>query len=411
MNTALWWLGCNLLSIIALAFYSMVEMAIVSINKARLYFYAIEGNRAAHRLQELLLNPSKLFGTTLVGVNLATVIGSECAREFHASLGINPDFAPISQVILVVIFGELAPMFAARSYSEHVALLGSGLLTLSAKVLTPLLWTLDLIIEGIEYLMGGKETLPQHFLGKEELQKMLETQEEAAESNFDRAMGSISSSLFKLHTQTVREVMSPLEKLLLLPSQTRINQLRAYWKKKPSSSAVLYGKDKRNIVGTLHPRNVLKAKDEDLARDYARSPWFVTATTTLTHMIRQFRRNNQDIAIVLDEHGNAIGFTSLNAIVNEVFSPSLSTEQQLQEQADVLLVEKTLPATMTVGAFKELFGTLLDSDESLTLGELIIRQQGHHPNVGDSIHIGSYLFTIKATTLLDIKSVSVTGRT
>ncbi len=114
----------NFLSIIMLAFYSMTEMACVSFNKVRLQYYVSKGMKRAIWLNALLQHPSRLFGTTLIGVNIAMFFGSEFSRQFYSSIGLNPDWSPLTQVILVVIFGELAPMFAARRYPEHVSILG-----------------------------------------------------------------------------------------------------------------------------------------------------------------------------------------------------------------------------------------------------------------------------------------------
>ncbi|MBA3815689.1 MAG: DUF21 domain-containing protein, partial [Parachlamydiaceae bacterium] len=151
------WLLCNLLSIMVLAFYSMQEMACVSFNKVRLQYYVSKGLKRAVWLNYLLQNPSRLFGTTLIGVNIALVIGSECSREFHSALGINPDLAPLSQVILVVIFGELAPMFAARHYAENVAMLGVPIVYASARLMSPFLWCLGGISKLCNLIVGGKE--------------------------------------------------------------------------------------------------------------------------------------------------------------------------------------------------------------------------------------------------------------
>lgn len=407
MSMAWWWLLCNILAIIALAFYSMIEMACVSINKARLYFYAMKGSQRASWLQQLLNQPSRLFGTTLIGVNLATVVGSECAREFHASLGLDPDLAPISQVILMVIFGELAPMFAARHYAEHVALAGAPLLYFSARLLTPLLWSLQLLTDLINRLSGGKETSSDKFLSREELQKMLEAQEGGGELPIDQELSSVSASLFKMHNQTVGAVMTSLHTLTLLPADTTISRLREVWSLTPTAYAAIYQGKASNIVGIIQPRDVLRAKDERRVSDYARSPWFVTMTTTLSHMIRQFRRNNQNIAIIIDAHGSASGAATFNAILNEVFGGTTATTTGW---LGTLLWEKTLPGSMTVEAFHQQFGVLLDEDTDLSLSSLVVKRLGHHPNVGDKLTIGPYEMTVKATSLLEIKSLSVTGR-
>ena len=61
-SSAVYWLIFNLLSIIVLAFYSMLEMACVSFNKIRLQYYVSKGNKQAIWLNYLLQHPSRLFG-------------------------------------------------------------------------------------------------------------------------------------------------------------------------------------------------------------------------------------------------------------------------------------------------------------------------------------------------------------
>jgi putative hemolysin len=407
---AWWWLSCNLISIVVLAFYSMVEMACVSVNRARLHFYAMEGNQPARWLQQLLQHPSRLFGTTLIGVNLATVIGSECAREFHASIGLDPDLAPISQVFLVVIFGELAPMFAARNYAEHVALLGAPLLYLSSRLLAPMLWSLELITNFINYLAGDNQTSSDKLLSREELQKMLESQEDSSETAANQELSNVSASLFKMHKQTVEAAMTGLDTLPVMSAAATIKELRQLWNTTPSSYLALYQDTPTNIVGILLPRDVMRAPDEDSVRDYAHSPWFVTSATSLSHMIKQFRRNNQNIAIVIDNHGCAIGVVTFAAIINEVFGVSTPLSPPSQRQG-LLLWEKTLTGDMTVGDFYRQFGVRLEDDDELSLADLVMQRLEHHPNVGDKISIGPYEITVKTASLLDpIKTISITGR-
>ena len=90
-------------------FYAMLEMACVSFNKVRLQYYVSKNNRRAKWLTHLLNHPAQLFGTTLIGVNAAMQLGSEFSRQFYIALGVSPDYAPLSQVFIVLIFAEIAP--------------------------------------------------------------------------------------------------------------------------------------------------------------------------------------------------------------------------------------------------------------------------------------------------------------
>lgn len=134
-----------ILSLIVQGFYSMLEMACVSFNRVRLQFYVSQGNRRAKWLSNLLNNPTRLFGTTLIGVNATMQFGSECARRFYSSIDLSPDWAPITQIFIVLIFAELAPMFAARRYAENVVMLGIPIIYLTSFVLRPVIIVLDWI--------------------------------------------------------------------------------------------------------------------------------------------------------------------------------------------------------------------------------------------------------------------------
>src|SRR5579862_3451905 len=115
----IFFLGCSLISILIQGFFALFEMACVSFNKVRLQYFASLGKKRAIWLSELIQQPSRLFGTTLIGIASSLQIGSEFARKFYESIGFNPDFAPITQVFLVLIFGEMVPMFAARRHPEQ----------------------------------------------------------------------------------------------------------------------------------------------------------------------------------------------------------------------------------------------------------------------------------------------------
>lgn len=88
----------------------MLELAAVSFNRVRLEYYVSKKIKRAVWLHYLLQKPSRLFGTVMLGVNVALQVGSQSAREFYSSIGLDPNWAPLSQVFLVVILAELTPL-------------------------------------------------------------------------------------------------------------------------------------------------------------------------------------------------------------------------------------------------------------------------------------------------------------
>lgn len=405
MNT-LFWLLLNILSIVVLAFYSMMEMACVSFNKVRLQYYVSKGMKRAIWLNYLLQHPSRLFGTTLIGVNVAMFFGSEFAREFHSSIGINPDWSPFTQVILVVIFGELAPMFAARRYAEHVSMIGIPLLYFSAKAMTPLLIIVGWISKLCQWMTGQKGTVHEYYLTQDELKKIIEEKDETDSSaNENDEFNIVTSNIFSLGHKIVKDVMDPIRKDWLLPGSIKVGQFHRQYSLKKFDYCLLYHNDHKNIIGIAFPRELIKVPDGKRVRDHSQAPWFVTQNTKVTDILKQFRKNNQEVAIIVDEMGNAVGLYDLKDVLDEIFGeaqtgPSLAP-------LTFKIVEKSLNADFTIGEFSEQFGYELGQDPTETLGELVSRELGHQPDREETIHIGPYDLTVKEVTLRGIKSIFV----
>lgn len=406
---AIFWIFCNLLSIVVLAFYSMLEMACVSFNKVRLQYYVSKGMKRAIWINDLLQNPAKLFGTTLIGVNIALVIGSECSRQFHSAIGINPDLAPISQVVIVVIFGELAPMFAARHYTENVAMIGVPIIYASSKLMAPLLLAVGWISKMCNLIVSGREVEGNIYLTQEELQKILEEQEEdQPHERESEEFNAITSNIFSLRAKEVRQIMEPLSNISLLPSNATVAQMEELLQKNPTDYVPVYHQSLSNIVGIASPRDLIRVPETKRIRDYARPPWFVTENTTVMQILKQFKTNNEYVAVILNQHGKALGIINFDDVLEELFGKSHLRDKQQDKQQ--IIIEKTLSGEMKVKEFNRQFGVILDKDEELTLSQLISNQLGGHLEKGDSIYIAPYEFTVKEMTLLEVKSIMVTTR-
>lgn len=409
MNSATWWLFFNLFSIIVLAYFSMMEMACVSFNKVRLQYYVSKGNQRAIWINYLLHNSSRLFGTTLIGVNLALVIGSECSRQFHEALGIDPAWAPFSQVILVVIFGELAPMFAARHYAENVAIRGAPLIYFSAKVLTPFIWIIEKITSALKYFTKGSDANSELYLSREELLKILEEQdEERIHASENEEFNAITTNIFSLNSKIAKQIMQPLEQIPRIPTTGTIKEMRRLLRNTTYDYLLVWHRSQDHIVGIAYARDMLKISNTRKVRDYIRPSWFVTQNTKAMDILKQFRSNKQNVAIILDQLGKAVGAINLNNLMEEIFGKPLK-EENLKQATAKFMIDKTFPGNMKIKEFNDKYNvSLAPESQELTFSELIKLELGHHPNVGETIFFGPFELTVEEVSFLEIKAVSIT---
>jgi len=409
-STALEWLLLNGASIVLLAFFSMMEMACVSFNKVRLQYYVAKGSKRAIWLQELLRHPTSLFGTTLIMVNIALILGSEMARQCYTALGWNPDLAPLTQVALVVIFGELAPMFAARRYAESVAMGGMPLLYASTWLLHPFLKIIKAISFLGHRLFGGKEDSGDIFLSVEEIQKILqrvleEQDGERPHPSDGDGLNAIAANIFLLRAKNAQQVMTPLKDVPMLPSTATVAQLRSAVQRSGICFAPIYHRTTHNVIGIAFPRDLLYCQETQRLREVVRSPWFVTENSALMQILKQFRSNGEGVAVILNATGHASGIITLSDVMEEIFGKREILEQ---ESLHRIIVDRTFPATNTVSAVNAQLGIILDKRGHLTLTELMKEQLGHTPELGEVISIGAFDLAVKEASLLEPKSIAIT---
>ena len=397
------WLLFTLLAIFVQGLFALFEMSCVSFNRIRLQYYVSKGDRRAIWISYLLGRPSRLFGTTLLGISTALQMGSECSRRFYESIHLDPDWAPISQVLIVVVFAELVPMFTARKHPERIAMFLVPLMIVLAKFFIPLTWTFDQLSKLLHRAMKKNEE-PAIFLSREEV--MFAFQEsERGEDEFN----AITGSIFHLKNLTAGALMSDLDKILLFPSGATVAQVRTQLAGQYAPVLPIYHKTVQNVVSVVSPRDLLRLPDEHKVIEQGKSPWFVTKDTSILQLLDQFRRNNQSVAVILDASGQAIGILTLDQIVDSIFGQEEkeSAAESREEVDQGHFISRTLKGSMTIAQFNKEFEEDLTGDPNLTLSDHIISLLGHSPSLGESIRINDYEFTILEPTIRGIKRLSV----
>lgn len=386
----------------------MLEMAAVSFNKVRLQYYISQKSQVALWLQYLLNHPALLFGTTLIMVNASLLIGSECSRRFYEAVGANPFWAPLTQAFLVLVFAEIAPMFAGRRYAEHAIMLGLPIVYLCALLLRPFVWMIDLLCKMVNRMCGAS-FVSEIYLSREELQHVIESREETCLSQEREEFDTVVSNIFSLKNKTAKEVMIDLKDSKMLSTQASVGDVRKLVQDEYVPYIPLYHKTEGNIVGIAYPRDLLRLSDEKKVRDHARSPWFITDSTSILQILKQFRKNNQSIAVILNEQGAGVGVLTLDEIVDEIFE----TNDQKVFLGDVfpqvhqVVLDRAFPGDMLLEEFKQQYQIEFKYRHAKTLAQAMELALGHVPREGESVRIDQFELTVEESTLLGPKTITV----
>lgn len=398
MTAWLLFLLLSLISIFSQGLFALFEMSCISFNKVRLHYLANLGKKRAIWLNELISRPSQLFGTTLIGINAFLQLGSECSRRFYEAIGLNPDFAPLSQIVLVLLFGEFIPLFAARRHPEKLAMACAPLMILVSKILAPLIFFFELLAKGI-HLLFKNPTSTSSYLSREEVQKAFEAEPDEVPDPFN----SLVANVFKINTLSVQNIMTPIQTLKTIDSELPLSAARELLKKHTCAFIPVYYRNPHNIVSIIYLRDLLDIDPKKKLADLAKPAWFVTQDTSLLQILQQFRSNNQTTAVILSSAGHASGILSLDQIIDSLFGPHKPSPAE--EQA--LYVERTLSGFLLVSEFNHAFSAKLKHRPGDTLSDLVVQQLSHAPVKGESIELGPYEFTVLEPSLRGAKLISV----
>ncbi len=371
-----------LLALFVQGFCAMTEIASLSFNRIRVQYYVSQGNRKAVWLNHLLNHPSHLFGTALIMINLSLEIGSEASRQLYQSLGMNPIYSPITQIIIVSIIGELAPLFAGRRYAESAAMIGAPIIYFLSFILRPIVWMFESCSYIISRYLAPEET--PHLLNREEFQQLLEEGKQ-----------QLVRKIFFLRHKRAGDLMRPLNETPLIPSSATLSSLRSMQFALEIESIPIYHKEKSNIVAVAHLKDLLRIGETKKIRDYASPPWFISREEPLTSLIRRFFSQKESVAIVLNASGAVSGILFLTDIMDEIFGTN-----EAMVNYPSMMIDRTFSGDTKISDFNSKYGSHIDNSKGETLEKLINYLLGHPAALGETVRVDCFEMRVKKLSFM-----------
>ena len=396
-------------------FFSMSELAVVSARKTKLRELAEEGDALAARALAVVEAPTRFLSTVQVGMTLiATLTGAiggvtlaDDLAPLFADLPFIGAYAAEATFVLVVVgitlasvvIGELVPkrmaLASPEAISRHVAGPISRLATLAYPVVVALTW----LSEGILKLCG---------LGKARDQSVSEgevndlVQQGLRTGAFNHTESEMVAGVLELDQLGVTEIMTPRPKMVFLNLEDpdEIN-----WRKiitSGHSRYPVYTSHRDQVVGVVTVKalwaNSIFGLPASLKNVMA-APLLVPEAMTVIHLIEQFRKTGQHLALVTDEFGAIQGLVTMidvmEAIAGDLPEKGRRQAPEARKRDDGSWL---IDATLLIYDFKELLG--LDelpheeTAEFKTAGGFVMTFFGRIPKAGDHFDHGGWTFEV-----------------
>ncbi len=378
------------------AFFSASETAMMAINRYRLRHAAESGVRGAMRAQALLDKTDKLLGVILLGNNLVNSASATLSAVLAIRLFGDGEMvlftATLLLTFLILVFSEVTPKVVGAAFPERVAYPATLLLTPLLKLAYPVVWFVNLFVQGILRLLRIKppEQGHGHSLGLQELRTIVLE----SSGRLPREHHRILMNLLELEDITVDDVMTPRSQIEAINIEDDPERLRQQIATSHHTRMVVHAGSPDNLLGVLHVRRVLHALageelDPDTLKESLEDPYFVPAGTSLFTQLRNFQSGRRRLALVVDEYGELQGLVTLEDLLEELVgeftthAPS-DTGSLRHEGGGSWLVE----GGVLLRHLNRKLGLSLPLDGPKTLNGLLLEQFEDIPEAGVSLKLG-----------------------
>lgn len=390
------------------AFFSGSETGIMTANRYRLKHQAQTGNRSAQRILELLAHPDRLIGVILIGNNIVNIGASSVATLIGLQVAGDPGVAIAAGILtfVILIFGEVGPKTFAAKHPEAVAHFAAPVLKILLKVLSPLVWLVNITTNTLFRLNSLAKG--EHKLNTDELRTLVH------DVFLPLQHRKMLLGVLELDNITVNDIMVPRGEVVGIDIEDDIESIVKQMRSTQHTRLPVFRNDINDCIGILHIRNATRflgktglTKAEIL--QYVREPYYVPESTSLPTQLVNFQKQKRRFGLVVDEYGDVQGIVTLEAILEEIvgeFTTSVAdSHKDMIKQADGSWV---IDGSTSIRDINRLLHWQLPISGPRTLNGLIIEQLETIPESALSLKVGSYLIEVLQTRDNTVKTARIT---
>ncbi len=418
------------LLLLANGFFVASEFALVSVRQTRICQLANEGNKTAQMTVGAIKELDKYIAATQLGITIAS-IGLGWVGEATLARIIKPlfDFLPhvsetiathtlavaISFVLITfmhVVFGELMPKSIALQYPEKTTLAVTRPLVFTAKLFTPFIFLLNGFGNFALKLFGIPPAHSTHGVHtEEEIDMIIDASYKGGVLN--ETENFILKNTLKFTDLNAKQIMVPRCNVVTIPIDIEPEKFDEILEENQYSRYPVYSDNFDNIIGILHIKDLYpyhkKNKPIKLEK-VIRKPLLIPETMTMDILLKNFKENRTEIAVVMDEFGGMSGIISLEDVLEEILG-DVQDEFDDEEVQDIKKVGENkyiVNGLYRIDEFFEYFGINQKEEEIETVGGLVPKILGRLAKPNDEIEFEGLKMKVVKMDDLRIEKILVT---
>jgi CBS domain containing-hemolysin-like protein len=410
-----------LLALLLSAFFSGMEVALLSSNKLRIELDRKQ-NKPYTKITGLFLRRTgEYISTMLMGNNIMLVVYGIAMANLCEPV-ITKYIVQSSGGILLIetLFATLVVLLTAEFLPKMLARINpNGLLKtlcypafLFYILLYPVVKFVTALSIGLFRLFGVKLTAKQTnmLFNKADLMSLSnEVSSVGSEENEYEHDMEIFQNALDFSEVLVRECMVPRTELEAVEENEPFDTLHQAFIRSKHSRILIYRETIDHIIGYIHSKDLFLKKD---SKELLRPVDFVPETMPVQKLLASFIKQGKALAVVTDEYGGTAGLVTIEDIIEEIFG-EIRDEHDNEEKTERKLsdTEFEFSGRLEIKYLNRTYGLdIPESDEYETLAGYITYTSESIPQVNDLLQFGRFRIHILKTsaTKIDLVRLALT---
>lgn len=319
------------------AVFASAEIAVLSVNEAKISAMAEKGDKRAQRLLKLMKEPEKFLSTIQIAITLSGFLGSAFAAENFAdplaswllALGVPMSAVSLETVMVVLItlvlsyftliFGELVPKRVAMKKSEELALAYSGIVGGISTAFKPVVYSLSFSTNAVLKMCGIDPREEEETVSEEDIRMMVKASGD--KGAIDKEEQEFIQNVFEFDDLTAGELATHRTDVMALWMEDSDAEWDRIIHEYHYSNYPVCGNSTDDVIGVLNTNKYFRlreAKRERIMNEAVSPAFFVPKSIKADVLFRNMKKEKVSFAVVLDEYGGMAGVISLSDLVEEL---------------------------------------------------------------------------------------------
>jgi len=312
-----------------------------------------------------------------------------------------------SAAAFVIVCELLLPMLIVSRDPERVLELLLPTFTPIAGILSPITrWTTRIIA-------AGKRSAPAAEEARAETPNAPNTAEED-ERNIQGEGRRLLQSIVDFGDTLVREIMTPRPDIVAIRDDATIGDLVVLFREQEYSRFPVYKESLDNIAGFVFVKDLVALDSRDNTRQITsllRPAVIVPESKRVPELLKQFQRQQTQIAIVVDEYGGTAGLVTIEDMLEELVG---EIRDEYDVESEPVIDEGggryVFNGKVDIDEVNQRLNVQIDRQGFETVGGFLLTQLGRVPAVGEQFDVDGLHIEVLDVERRRVNKVRMTRR-